>query len=51
MVDKLRTIEVLSNLLHVEMIYGTDSVLSRLGFDSKQEDEIRKKILEIIKTL
>jgi len=51
MLDKIRTIEVLATLLHVEVIYGTDNVISRLGFDEKQEDEIRKKILEIIKTL
>ena len=51
--NKHLTIEIiraLESLLHKEY-HPENSIINRLGFSPKQEEEIRNKILELIKTL
>lgn len=46
-----RSIELLSELLKVEYNITDNSLYNKYGFINKQEDQIRIKILELIKTL
>ena len=46
--DAIRTLEC---LLRKECTHIDYTLVNRLGFTSKQEDEIRNKILELIKQL
>lgn len=51
--NKHLTIEIirtLESLLYKEF-YPENNTANRLGFSSKQEEEIKNKILELVKTL
>lgn len=47
-IDAIKTLE---SLLHKECTINDSTPINRLGFTPKQEDEIKNKILELIKQL
>jgi hypothetical protein len=49
--QKLEAIQVLSDLLKSECIFNTEEIKNKYGFKPESEEEIRKKIITIVKTL
>jgi hypothetical protein len=51
MEDTLRSIDILSNLLRKDFCYNMRGSINSLGMSTADEEVIRKKVIELVKSI